>query len=66
MKSLDVLVCRTCNSKVTLGDLSLEKLLQTSFRSVSEPKDLRQLHEMYVWKVNCQLSREIPAYVTII
>lgn len=42
MKSLYILVCKTCNSKVTLEELLLD------FRSVSEPKDLRQLHES-VW-----------------
>lgn len=42
----------------------LEKLPQ--MRSVSGPKDLRQLCEVYALIANCPLVREIPAYFTII
>lgn len=53
MKSLDVLVSKACNSQVTSEDLLLDKLLQTSDRSL-EAKDLRQLPEMCTLKVSCQ------------
>lgn len=52
MKYLNIWICNTY--KVTVEDL-LEKLLQTS---VSEPKNLRHVHEVHALKVSCQLSRD--------
>lgn len=55
MKNLNIWICNTY--KVTGGPI---RKIAADFRPVSQPKNLRQLHEVHALKVNCQLSREIP------